>query len=146
MDADPQTLSTGLIPCEWQYPHGRPKRCASKRTGMVRSQLKSTSCAPIPRLQRTILRVGNRDLLRRYYEKAFEGFQQLNCRAIAKSYIKLVEPRKQVLYPYNGRRVISGVSQLLDPELTKPGWWPVGALHREPDHLLKPGKQMEFSY
>ncbi|KAJ6038591.1 uncharacterized protein N7446_005394 [Penicillium canescens] len=61
-------------------------------------------------------------------------------KAIAKSHVKLVEPRKQVLYPYNGRRVISGVSQPLDPELTKPGWWPVGALHREPDHLLKPDR------
>ncbi|KAJ6010281.1 hypothetical protein N7522_005297 [Penicillium canescens] len=57
-----------------------------------------------------------------------------------KLYVKLVEPRKQVLYPYNRRRVISSVSQPLDPELTKPGWWPVGALHREPDHLLKPNR------
>lgn len=76
-------------------------------------------------------------MLRRYYEKAFEDFQQLNCRAIAKSYIKLVEPRKQVQYPYNGKKVISGVSQQVDPEQTKPGWWPSDVPHREPDHLLK---------
>lgn len=88
-----------------------------------------------------MLRVGDRDLLRRYYEKAFEDFQQLNCRAIAKSYIKLVEPRKQVHFPYNGRKVIAGVSQRVDPEQTKPAWWPVGVLHREPDHLLKRGRQ-----
>jgi hypothetical protein len=78
--------------------------------------------------------------MRRYYEKAFEDFQQLNCRAIAKSYIKLVEPRKQVHFPYNGRRVISGATQRVDPELTKPDWWPAGVPHREPDHLLKRGR------
>lgn len=111
-----------------------------KRTGMSRPPLKSASPPPTPASGRTILRVGNRDLLRRYYEKAFEDFQQLNCRAIAKSYIKLVEPRKQVHFPYNGRKVISGISQRVDPELTKPGWWPDGVLHREPDHLLKKGK------
>lgn len=112
-----------------------------KRTGMSRPQPKSASPPPTPPPGRTILRIGNRDLLRRYYEKAFEDFQQLNCRAIAKSYIKLVEPRKQVHFPYNGRKVISGVSQRVDPELTKPGWWPDGVLHREPDHLLKKGKR-----
>lgn len=107
---------------------------------MARPPPKSSSPPPTPPPGRTILRVGNRDLLRRYYEKAFEDFQQLNCRAIAKSYIKLVEPRKQVHYPYNGRKVISGVSQRVDPEQTKPAWWPAGVLHREPDHLLKRGK------
>lgn len=107
---------------------------------MSRPPPKSASPPPTPPPGRTILRVGNQDLLRRYYEKAFEDFQQLNCRAIAKSYIKLVEPRKQVHFPYNGRKVISGVSQRVDPELTKPGWWPDGVLHREPDHLLKKGK------
>lgn len=106
---------------------------------MRRPPPKSASPPPTPPPGRTILRVGNRDLLRRYYEKAFEDFQQLNCRAIAKSYIKLVEPRKQVHFPYNGRKVISGVSHRVDPELTKPGWWPDGVLHREPDHLLKKG-------
>ena len=92
-----------------------------------------------------MLRVGNRALLRRYYEKAFEDFQQLNCRAIAKSYIKLVEPRKQVHYPYNGRRSIAGVAQTDNPEQTKPGWWPAGVVHKEPDHLLKPGESLRAS-
>ncbi|OQE10079.1 hypothetical protein PENFLA_c095G00082 [Penicillium flavigenum] len=133
-----ETTSAELIPSEWQFLHGRTRRYDLKRTEVVRPRHKSTAHAPNPRLGRTILRVGNRDLLKHYYEKAFEGFQQVNCRAIAKSYIKLLEPRKQIYYPYNGRRVISGVAQPLDPELTKPGWWPIGALHREPDHLLKP--------
>ncbi|KAJ5712735.1 hypothetical protein N7493_009203 [Penicillium malachiteum] len=126
-----------LIPCEWQSHQTRRKRRDLKRAGMARPRPKSASPPPTPPPGRSVLRIGNRDLLRRYYEKAFEDFQQLNCRAIAKSYIKLVEPRKQVHFPYNGRKVIAGVSQRVDPELTKPGWWPADVLHREPDHLLK---------
>lgn len=82
----------------------------------------------------------DRDMLRRYYEKAFGNLQQTNCRALAKAYVKLVEPRKQVYFPYNGRIVVAGVTQQLDPEAAKPPWWPAGVRHREPDHLLKEGK------
>ncbi|RAL12561.1 DUF2841 domain-containing protein [Aspergillus homomorphus CBS 101889] len=87
--------------------------------------------------QKTMLPIRDASILRRYYEKAFDGLQQINCRILAKAYIKLVEPRKQVNYPYNGRKIISGTSQQFDPELTKPAWWPAGVTHREPDHLLK---------
>ncbi|CAG8893510.1 unnamed protein product [Penicillium egyptiacum] len=79
----------------------------------------------------------DRTLLRKYYEKAFQNLQQTNCRALAKAYIKLVEPRKQMIFPYNGRMVVAGVTQQLDPEVTKPPWWPRRVRHREPDHLLK---------
>ncbi|KAL3472169.1 hypothetical protein BJX99DRAFT_262583 [Aspergillus californicus] len=89
---------------------------------------------------KTTLPVRNHSLLRKYYEKAFESLQQVNCRILAKAYIKLVEPRKQVNYPYNGRKIISGSPQKLDPEETKPSWWPAGVIHREPDHLKKPGR------
>ncbi|KAJ5124791.1 uncharacterized protein N7515_008616 [Penicillium bovifimosum] len=134
----PQTRQE-MIPFQWASQQSRKK---SKRNGSIlKTRPKSTSPSPTPPPPgRTVLRVGNRALLRRYYEKAFEDFQQLNCRAIAKSYIKLVEPRKQVHYPYNGRRVIAGVSQRVDPEYTKPAWWPAGVLHKEPDHLLKPDR------
>lgn len=74
---------------------------------------------------------------------AFENFQQLNCRAIAKAFVKLVEPRKQVNHPYNGRSTTAGMSQRVDPELTKPQWWPEGIRHREPDHLLKFGEILQ---
>lgn len=89
--------------------------------------------------QKTMLPVRNQTILRRYYEKAFESLQQINCRILAKAYVKLVEPRKQVNFPYNGRKIIAGSSQQFDPELTKPAWWPTGVTHREPDHLLKAG-------
>ncbi|KAL4908434.1 hypothetical protein BDW74DRAFT_175116 [Aspergillus multicolor] len=95
----------------------------------------SITCYP-----RTMLSVSNEGLLRKYYEKAFEALQQVNCRILAKAYIKLVEPRKQVNYPYNGHKVIAGVPQQFDPEETRPSWWPAseGVTHKEPDHLLKP--------
>ncbi|CAG8162063.1 unnamed protein product [Penicillium nalgiovense] len=87
--------------------------------------------------QRAFISVKERGLLRLYYEKIFQNLQQTNCRIIAKAYIKLVEPRKQVNYPYNGRKIVEGRTQQLDPEATKPPWWPRGVSHREPDHLPK---------
>lgn len=125
-----------MIPCEWQTSQNRRKR----QRPTARDRPKSSSPPPTASTGRTILRVGDQKLLQEYYNQAFEDFQQLNCRAIAKSYIKLVEPRKQVHFPYNGRKVISGVSQRVDPELTKPGWWPEGVIHKEPDHLKKDGR------
>ena len=90
--------------------------------------------------QSASISVKERGLLRLYYEKIFQNLQQTNCRIIAKAYIKLVEPRKQVNYPYNGRKIVEGRTQQLDPEATKPPWWPRGVSHREPDHLPKVGK------
>ncbi|KAL6232179.1 hypothetical protein BDW75DRAFT_243225 [Aspergillus navahoensis] len=87
---------------------------------------------------RTMLPIGNKSVLRSYYEKAFECLQQTNCRILAKAYIKVVEPRKQVNYPYNGHKLVAGIPQQFDPEETRPLWWPVGVTHREPDHLRKP--------
>ncbi|KAL4736048.1 hypothetical protein BDV11DRAFT_211594 [Aspergillus similis] len=86
----------------------------------------------------TMLPIGNKSVLRSYYEKAFECLQQTNCRILAKAYIKLVEPRKQVTYPYNGHKLVAGIPQQFDPEETRPLWWPTGVTHREPDHLRKP--------
>ncbi|KAJ5302202.1 hypothetical protein N7508_007065 [Penicillium antarcticum] len=81
--------------------------------------------------------VGNASLLRRYYEKVFENLQQTNCRILAKVYVRLVEPRKQVKFPYNGRKNVAGVTHQLSPDETKPPWWPIEVRHREPDHLHK---------
>ena len=84
--------------------------------------------------------VRDANLLGCYYKKAFENLQQTNCRVLAKAYVKLVEPRKQVNYPYNGRKIVAGIPRQLDPNETKPPWWPSGVSHREPDHLPKAGK------
>lgn len=129
-----------LIPSEWQSSPRRGKRRYIKPAPITTSQPQSLSPPPTHPPEGTILRVGSQDLVRQYYKKAFENFLQINCRAIAKSYIKLLEPRKQVQYPYNGKKFIYGVLKR-DPEMTKPKWWPQSVPHREPDHLLKRGKQ-----
>lgn len=89
---------------------------------------------------KSLISIRDKEFLRRYYEKVFQNLQQTNCRVLAKAYVKLVEPRKQVNYPYNGRKIVDGRTQQLNPEETKPPWWPAGVSHREPDHLPKAGK------
>ncbi|KAM5476760.1 hypothetical protein MauCBS54593_000030 [Microsporum audouinii] len=84
------------------------------------------------------LEIGNEKKVEAYYESAFRAFQQINCRQVAKAYIKIIEPRKQVNHPYNGGRGAPGEKR--DPEKTKPDWWPAGVTHREPDHLKKPDR------
>ncbi|KAI2681226.1 hypothetical protein DTO013E5_7821 [Penicillium roqueforti] len=88
-------------------------------------------------VQTATISVSNKRVLRQYYEKVFRNLQQKNCRVIAKAYVRLVEPRKQAQYPYNGRKTVAGKKQQFSPEETKPPWWPPGVSHREPDHLPK---------
>jgi hypothetical protein len=95
--------------------------------------------------QTAFISIRDKDFLRRYYEKIFQNLQQTNCRVLAKAYVKLVEPRKQVNFPYNGRKIVAGQTQQLDPDDTKPPWWPTGVSHREPDHLPKAGKELTLS-
>lgn len=132
---------TGLIPCEWQSLQNNKRHRRNMRRMDSGIDRDSGSTSPSSSIRWTALRVGDKETLRSYYDKAFENFQQLNCRAIAKAFVKLVEPRKQVNHPYNGRKTAAGLSQRVDPELTKPQWWPAGVTHKEPDHLLKSGKR-----
>jgi hypothetical protein len=77
--------------------------------------------------------IGNTTEVTAFYSKAFKDFQQLNCRHIAKAFIKFLQPSKQVKHPYNG-------GAMKDPEKTKPTWWPACVKHKEPDHLKMEGK------
>jgi hypothetical protein len=79
------------------------------------------------------MQIGDTEKLIEYYENALKHFQQINCRLIAKHFIRHIEPRKQVKHPYNGGE--SG-----NPEITKPEWWPAEVMHKEPDHLKKQRK------
>lgn len=83
------------------------------------------------------LKIGDRAKVESFYFAAFRAFQQLNCRQVAKAFIKSIEPRKQVKHPYNGGKGPEGEKG--DPEKTKPDWWPAEVNHQEPDHLRKPG-------
>ncbi|KAF8463647.1 hypothetical protein BDZ91DRAFT_796198 [Kalaharituber pfeilii] len=61
-----------------------------------------------------------------FFETRFRQMQQLTCKVVAKAWIKVIEPKKQSNFPYNRG------------EESKPSWWPEGARHKEPDHLMKP--------
>ena len=73
------------------------------------------------------LRISDKDAVTTFFETRFRQMQQLTCKVVAKAWIKVIEPKKQSNYPYNRG------------EEKKPVWWPEGARHKEPDHLMKPG-------
>jgi hypothetical protein len=66
--------------------------------------------------------------LQDWYASKLDMLQQQTCKIVVKAWIKVIEPKKQTKYPYN------------KGEAGRPGWWPQGVRHREPDHLMKPGK------
>ena len=63
-----------------------------------------------------------------YYVSRFAGLQQATCKLVVKAWIKVIEPKKQMKFPYN------------KGEDLRPAWWPEGVRHREPDHLSKTGE------
>ena len=69
------------------------------------------------------------DAIDNYYASRFAALQQATCKLVVKAWIKVIEPKKQMKFPYN------------KGEDLKPAWWPEGVRHREPDHLSKTGKR-----
>ena len=63
-----------------------------------------------------------------YYISRFAALQQATCKLVVKAWIKVIEPKKQMKFPYN------------KGEELRPAWWPEGVRHREPDHLSKTGE------
>lgn len=101
---------------------------------------------PGPPIDKVAIPIKDKDLLRQYYVKVFQNLQQTNCRIIAKAWVKLVEPHKQIHYPYNGRKVVAGKTIQLSSIETQPPWWPPGVRHHGPDHLLKAGKRLKNAH
>lgn len=124
------------MPAEWKACEPSRKRRDTRKIAVRGSQIRPALAVPST-AREGMLCINDHEQLRKYYCKAFEDFQQLNCRLIAKAYIKLIEPRKQVHFPYNGRTKLTGDLQRADPEFTRPMWWPANVPHREPDHLVK---------
>lgn len=92
------------------------------------------------------LEIGDTKKVTEFYTMAFKRLQQINCRLLAKNFIKLIEPRKQVRHPYNGGRRPGGApGERGDPEDTKPDWWPRDVIHKEPDHIKKECKNRRLS-
>lgn len=76
----------------------------------------------------TPLMIGDVEAITAFFETRFRQMQQLTCKVVAKAWIKVIEPKKQSNFPYNRG------------DESKPSWWPTGARHKEPDHLMKPGR------
>lgn len=104
--------------------------CDDRLTG----QDANSENAPSESTEMAPLCIGDAQKVTGYYEGALTHFLQLNCRVVAKAFIKFIEPRKQVRHPYNGG---SAPGTTGDPEKTRPEWWPSGVMHKEPDHLRK---------
>lgn len=75
----------------------------------------------------------------KWFSDAFRAVQQVSCRVIAKEWIKTIHPKKQSTHPYNGKNPRTG--QKGDSDSTKPPYWPRDVIHKEPDHIIKDGKQ-----
>ncbi|WWC89976.1 uncharacterized protein L201_004905 [Kwoniella dendrophila CBS 6074] len=70
------------------------------------------------------------DEIENFYMDRFTNLQQQTCKLVVKAWIKIIEPKKQMKFPYN------------KGEEFKPQWWPEGVKHREPDHLPKDERKL----
>lgn len=134
-------------PEEYGWPHPRRVRRRRASHDLLEEQFsESVEMSPSPTGDMVGLEVADTEKILAYYECALKHFQQINCRQIAKAFIKFIEPRKQVKHPYNGGKPPAGAppGQKGDPEKTKPEWWPVDVQHKEPDHLKKEGEFFQF--
>ncbi|KAL8951042.1 MAG: hypothetical protein Q9222_002956 [Ikaeria aurantiellina] len=103
----------------------------------------------------TSSQANDREKIKKYYKDAFDRNGQIYLKKILKLWIKVKQPRKQTLYPYNGgkhkalreQEKANGVINENPGLLTAPPWWPSqvdweiqsspGCRHREPDHTRK---------
>lgn len=90
----------------------------------------ATGTPHTPSVQTRSITIRYRDLID-WYANRFDSLQQATCKLVVKSWIKVIEPKKQSKFPYNRG------------EDCRPDWWPEHIRHREPDHLQKPG---EYSF
>ncbi|KAK4946209.1 hypothetical protein LTR10_014721 [Elasticomyces elasticus] len=95
----------------------------------VRGERSMRTVNEAPALQ---VRVDDRERLERWFREAFVAMQQVACRTIAKIWIKRIHPKKQSTHPYNGGMPRG---EPLDPNRTRPPYWPAHVIHREPDHI-----------
>jgi hypothetical protein len=79
--------------------------------------------------------IGDEAEVEKFYSCRFKDMQQSSCKVMGKAFVKLVEPKKQTHHPYT------------KGDGKAPPWWPpttgdenVRVRHKEPDHLLKPGR------
>ncbi|WRT67190.1 uncharacterized protein IL334_004156 [Kwoniella shivajii] len=91
------------------------------------NSLTPRSSTPISPMQTIILKPNE---IENFYMERFTNLQQQTCKLVVKAWIKIIEPKKQMKFPYN------------KGEEFKPSWWPEGVKHREPDHLPKDERKL----
>ncbi|KAF7591253.1 hypothetical protein BBP40_001814 [Aspergillus hancockii] len=136
---------SGMSASTYGHPHPEDytRHVKRRKTSFQEHALETHFAEPVEELPVSTnmvgMEIGDNEKILEYYENALKHFQQLNCRQIAKAFIKFIEPRKQVKHPYNGGKPRAGAAsgEKGDPEKTKPEWWPAGVVHKEPDHLRK---------
>ncbi len=121
-----------------QYEQSRPskryKPNAKAYSAAVHSQSShNDSCSESEIEYQEQLMIGDRSRLDEFYMARFTELQQTVCKTVCKTWIKVIEPRKQSNYPYSKGK---------EPQTHKPPWWPEDVTHREPDHIKKPGKSL----
>jgi hypothetical protein len=103
--------------------------------GLYRENSNDDTPMPVPVQKTQQLMIGDEVEVTKFYTCRFKDMQQSSCKVMGKAFVKLVEPKKQTHHPYT------------KGDDKAPPWWPpttgdenVKVRHKEPDHLLKPGK------
>lgn len=108
------------------WPSPRPTKCLRRSSSI-------DTVPPCPTANTIPIRIGDSEKIRAFYETGFKQFQQAGCRLLAKEWVKCIQPKKQVKHAYK------------QGEKSKPSWWPRHVIHKEPDHLKTPGKDLADS-
>ena len=124
-DSDEDVSSSSRRKKRARYPHSRGWR----------EQSNDDTPIPVPVQKTQQLRIGDSAEVEKFYACRFKDMQQSSCKVMGKAFVKLVEPKKQTHHPYT------------KGDGKAPPWWPpttgddnVKVRHKEPDHLLKPGR------
>ncbi|KEF60596.1 uncharacterized protein A1O9_02157 [Exophiala aquamarina CBS 119918] len=140
----PPGLQTSLPEGSVSYVTPRPaKRQRSRTLNGLRTSLPVTIPVRQPRDRRSRrpsvnpasllqVEVQETEQLEKWFREAFLTMQQVACRLVAKVWIKKIHPKKQSTHPYNGGMPRD---QPPDSNRTRPPYWPIGVIHREPDHI-----------
>lgn len=81
------------------------------------------------------LKIADEQEVERFYVTRFEDLQITACTLIANTFIKVLEPKKFLFFPYSKGNI------------SAPPWWPAtkSVRHREPPELLENGKNFSHS-
>ena len=123
----PRERKRSLQTTKQHMPKKMRRSSIAKPLPVQRSDSESNAAASQGGISYKALTISDHEAVTTFFETRFRQMQQLTCKVVAKAWIKVIEPKKQSNFPYHRG------------EESKPSWWPEGARHKEPDHLMKPG-------